>query len=91
MTYDDDALDRGWRALRATGPEFQGWLSNHGPMVVEALARRGRGEVVEAWVAGYRTRLDEWPAPRELITDTTWQSALGDPRRLGDWQRWFPP
>lgn len=41
MTYDalDDAYDR----LRSTGPEFNGWLSNHGPMAAEALARHGHG------------------------------------------------
>lgn len=35
-TYDE-ALER----LHRTGPEFDGYLSNHGPMVVEALSRRG--------------------------------------------------
>ena len=43
-TYDE-ALER----LHRTGPEFDGWLSNHGPMVVESLARRGRSEVVHRW------------------------------------------
>lgn len=87
--YDDQALDQGWQALHETGPEFEGWLSNHGPMVVEALARRGRGEVVERWVRSYRTRLDDLPTAFEPITADTWRAALGDPRRLGDWPRWF--
>ena len=34
----DEALER----LHHTGPEFEGWLSNHGPMAVEALARQSR-------------------------------------------------
>ena len=38
-TYDD-ALER----FHRTGPEFDGYLANHGPMVVEVLA------------AGIRTR-----------------------------------
>lgn len=89
MTYDDEALDHGWQILHDTGPEFEGWLSNHGPMVVEALSRHGRGEMVENWVRDYRTRLDDVPAPRETITDASWREALGDPHRLGDWPRWF--
>ena len=32
-----DALDR----LRGTGPEFNGFLANHGPMAAEALTRLG--------------------------------------------------
>lgn len=32
-----DALDR----LRGTGPEFDGFLANHGPMAAEALIRLG--------------------------------------------------
>ncbi len=30
----DDLLDETYDRLRATGPEFEGWLSNHGPMAV---------------------------------------------------------
>lgn len=89
MTYDSQALDQGWDSLHDTGPEYEGWLSNHGPMVVEALSRRGRGELVEAWVAEYRTRLNDAPSPGERITEETWREALGDPRRLGDWPGWF--
>jgi len=53
----DEALDR----FHATGPEFEGWLSNHGPMVVEALARRGSGELVHRWTDSYLDRLDDAP------------------------------
>lgn len=89
MSYDSQTLDQGWHTLHDTGPEFDGWLSNHGPMVVEALSRHGRGEVVDGWVRDYRARLDDLPAPRAPITGETWRAALGDPRRLGDWPRWF--
>ena len=29
-------LDEAYQRLHATGPEFDGWLSNHGPMAAEA-------------------------------------------------------
>lgn len=85
MTYDvlDDAYDR----LRLTGPEFDGWLSNHGPMAAEALARHGHEDEIPTWLDGYARRLEVVPRPSRRIDD--WRSALGDPRRLGDWLGWF--
>jgi hypothetical protein len=85
MTYDvlDDAYDR----LRSTGPEFDGWLSNHGPMAAEALARHGHEGEILTWLDGYCRRLEAAPGPARKIDD--WRAALGDPRRLGDWLGWF--
>jgi hypothetical protein len=34
-------LDEAYERLHRTGPEFEGWLSNHGPMASEALVRMG--------------------------------------------------
>ena len=60
-----DALDR----LRDTGPEYDGFLANHGPMAAEAMVRLGHAEHVPGWIARYRTRL----AP---------QTAVDRPHRL---------
>ncbi len=81
----DDVLDETYDRLRATGPEFEGWLSNHGPMAVDALIRIGCGEEVEAWLDGYVTRLDEAPARRWQIEEVDWREVIGDPSRLRDW------
>ena len=35
-------LDEAYQRLHQTGPEFDGWLSNHGPMAAEAMVRHGR-------------------------------------------------
>lgn len=85
MTPDrlDDAYDR----LRSTGPEFDGYLSNHGPMAVEVLCRRGHVSDVSPWLDGYCRRLEDAPTSSRTITD--WREALGDPARLGDWLAWF--
>ena len=80
----DEALDR----LHHTGPEFEGWLSNHGPMAVDAIVRAEHAEVVHAWLDRYMTRLDELPPAREPI-GPDWSAALGDERRIGDWIRYF--
>jgi hypothetical protein len=84
MTGDDvllDALDR----LRGTGPEFDGFLANHGPMAAEALVRIGAVDVVPGWVDAYRTRLAPAPGPVRGIEDEDWREQLGDERLFGDW------
>lgn len=45
-------LDEAYQRLHATGPEFDGWLSNHGPMAAEAMARRGQASSVHEWLDG---------------------------------------
>ncbi|MFE3648532.1 questin oxidase family protein [Streptomyces sp. NPDC059101] len=77
----DEALER----LHTTGPEFNGYLSNHGPMAVEALIRHGQARTVHRWLDVYATRLEDVPSTRTAITDANWQEALGDPRRVTDW------
>ncbi|WP_088281148.1 questin oxidase family protein [Kineosporia sp. A_224] len=83
------ALDEALERLHRTGPEFDGWLSNHGPMVVEAMARRGAGAAVHRWTDGYSRRLEDRPGPGRPIADDAWRAALGDPSRLGDWLEHF--
>jgi hypothetical protein len=83
VTTHDGTYDEALERFHATGPEFDGWLSNHGPMVVEAMARRGAGPRVHAWTDRYSRRLEGPPEGTAPVDD--WQAALGDPARLGDW------
>ncbi|WP_030489797.1 questin oxidase family protein [Micromonospora chokoriensis] len=80
-TILDEALDR----LRDTGPERVGWLSNHAPMAVEALAHAGYGHRVHQWIDGYADRLEERPRGIARIALDEWRDPLGDPVRTGDW------
>ncbi|HEY1572461.1 MAG TPA: hypothetical protein VGG05_14045 [Pseudonocardiaceae bacterium] len=82
------ALDEAYERLHTTGPEFAGWLSNHGPMAVEAMVRGDHADTVHRWVDRYSTRLDDLPAATGTIGDD-WQVALGDERRIGDWIEHF--
>jgi hypothetical protein len=79
----DDALE----ILVRTGPEYAGGFSNHGPMVVDALAELGRPGDILPWVERYRGRLEEAPTSARPIDD--WRKALGDYSRLGDWTVFF--
>jgi Questin oxidase-like len=77
----DEALDR----LRDSGPERDGWLSNHAPMAVEALASNGHGHRVHRWIDGYADRLEDRPRGIARIAPGEWRDPLGDPVRTGDW------
>ena len=81
-------LDEAYQRLHATGPEFDGWLSNHGPMAAEAMVRRGQADRVHRWLDGYMARLEEFPRGSGPI-GPSWQDALGDPRRIADWTAYF--
>ncbi|SES02428.1 questin oxidase family protein [Streptomyces qinglanensis] len=81
----DEALER----LHTSGPEREGWLSNHAPMAVEALVRHGQAPSVHHWIDSYRDKLEDLPARSTQITADNWAEALGDPRRLGDWIGYF--
>ena len=62
MTSDTaGVLDEAYQRLHQTGPEFDGWLSNHGPMAAEAMVRHGHGENVGPWLDGYVRRLEDFP------------------------------
>lgn len=81
-------LDEAYQRLHVTGPEFDGWLSNHGPMAAEAMVRRGHADGVHRWLDGYMQRLEEFPRGSGPI-GSDWQDALGDPRRIADWTAYF--
>jgi len=81
-------LDEAYQRLHATGPEFDGWLSNHGPMAAEAMVRRGHADRVHPWLDGYMARLEEFPRGSAPI-GSDWRHALGDPRRVADWTSYF--
>lgn len=90
-TAFSDALDR----LHRKGPEFGGdehgnnGLTNHAPMVVEVLDRRGYGDGIRRWTDRYADKLRDLPSSVCTITDTTWQQALGAGDRIGDWTDYF--
>ncbi|MFF9168042.1 MULTISPECIES: questin oxidase family protein [unclassified Streptomyces] len=87
MTANDTTgrLDEALARLHTTGPERLGRLTNHAPMVVEALAARGRAGAVHRWLDLYRPKLEDFPRRVAPVTDGNWRKALGDPRRAADW------
>jgi hypothetical protein len=89
-------LTEAYQRLHRNGPEFGGdergdnGLTNHGPMAVEVICRRGLDVDVPRWLDRYVRRLTELPGIAEPITDATWRQALGGgQRRVGDWTAYF--
>ncbi|MET8763456.1 questin oxidase family protein [Lentzea sp. NPDC004782] len=88
-------LDEAYQRLHGKGPEFGGdeegnhGLTNHGPMAVEVMVRRGLDLNVHRWLDRYLDRLTDLPGTVDPITAHNWRAALGDPRRIGDWTAWF--
>lgn len=78
-------LDEAYEQLHGTRPEFEGWLTNHGPMAADTLRRLGHGDDLQGWLRGYVRRLEPAPGLHEEITDEEWREPLGDASRLGDW------
>ncbi|MFI0262980.1 questin oxidase family protein [Streptomyces sp. NPDC017056] len=89
MDTTDGTLDEALERLHTWGPEFGGFLANHGPMAVEALVRHGQAGSVHRWIDHYEKKLEDVPSPQDAITDANWQDALGDPRRVTDWATYF--
>ena len=87
---DTGVLDEAYERFSGTGPEWgEDQLTNHGPMAVEVLVRRGHADDVHIWVDRYLRRLDALPAATNRITTANWREALGDGRRIGDWTAYF--
>ncbi|KUL24707.1 questin oxidase family protein [Actinoplanes awajinensis] len=86
---ENDTLDEALVRLHGTGPEHDGWLSNHAPMATEALIRNGHADDVHRWIDAYRDRLDEAPRGIAPISAEGWRDPLGDPTRTGDWLGFF--
>jgi hypothetical protein len=84
-----DVLDEALLRLRDTGPERGGWLSNHAPMAVEALARHGHGDDVHRWIDDHADLLEDAPRGIARIEPEQWRDPLGDPVRTGDWIAFF--
>lgn len=89
------ALAEVYQRLRSTGPEFAGdeegnnGLTNHAPMAAEVMIRRGLDLDVQRWLDDYVPRLEEAPSPSQRIQPTSWEEAVGQPARLGDWTLFF--
>src|SRR5687767_11045903 len=85
----NDFLDEALERLHLTGPEFDVYLSNHGPMASAAIVHRGLGTETPRWVDYYISRLDTFQSGTDRIKQDQWQTALGDLSRYHDWVAYF--
>jgi len=92
---DSERLPEAYHRLHRFGPEYGGdeegnhGMTNHGPMAVEVMVRRGLEIDVDRWLDRYARRLAELPTTEVSIRPDQWRSALGVARRLPDWTEYF--
>src|SRR5215831_1766567 len=86
---DYTALDPLLARLAPYGGELSNGLTNHAPMVVEALCALGRGAAAGEWLDRYSPALLPWPRPVKPIEANDAGRAFGNLDRLGDWREFF--
>jgi len=84
-----DQLDKALEILKKYGPEFGGGLSNHGPMVAEALFNLKQYDAIVPWVKSYKDRLEEHPKVKNPILVENFSENLSNYDRIGDWIAFF--
>lgn len=85
MTADLQPLLAGLEVLEGAGPEFDGFLANHGPMACDALVQLGVGDRAPQWARAYWPRLEDEATPRHGIDPQDYRNALGRVDLLDDW------
>ncbi len=92
---DSERLPEAYHRLHRFGPEYGGdeegnhGMTNHGPMAVEVMVRRGLEVDIDTWLDRYVRRLAELPTTEVSIRPDQWRSALGVAHRLPDWTEYF--
>jgi hypothetical protein len=88
---ETDPLSHALHIFSGTGPVYSNHgLSNHGPMVVEALDHLGQADAIAPWVEHYRSRLDPAPPPaQKALSEAEWPSALGQSDQYPQWLMFF--
>lgn len=81
----DEALER----LQPYAPEFKGVLSNHGPMVIETLARCGRQDAIHPWLDSYLPVLEPAWQGGQRVDASTWRQSLGVKISFAGWRDFF--
>lgn len=85
----NQALDDALSDLHAFGCELNNGLTNHAPMVAEALNHLGLNSAIHAWVSVELPRCLLRPKHIEPIRSTEWNNELGNPARFSDWAVFF--
>lgn len=85
----NDELLAAVERLEPFGPEFGGFLANHGPMVADALIHLGAADAVPDWIERYRQQLELRPDEGQRVVDDDWRRHLGAEALVGDWTAFF--
>ena len=86
---DDDLFDTALEALHERAADDQNFLSNHVPMVIEALYSLGRAVAIHDWMDGHFETGKPGARVVRAIQRYGWREALGVHERYLDWRDFF--
>lgn len=78
-----------WRQLSLVSPDLNNGLTNHAPMVVEALDQMGADHAIQPWLEKYQSGFVPLAPATEPITEDSWPAFLGHGHRFVDWLAYF--
>jgi hypothetical protein len=82
-----NALDRALEQLHDYGCDLKNGLTNHAPMVAEAMHHLGLDDSIEPWVSAELPRIELRPIPSGASIRPDWTAALGG--HFADWCDFF--
>jgi len=86
---DDELFDAALEALHQRAADDQNFLSNHVPMVIDALYSLGRAEAIPDWMDEHFDTGRPGPRVARAIRKNEWRDALGEYDRYLDWRDFF--
>lgn len=86
---DYASLDHSLRLLRPYGPYLKNGLSNHVPMVAEALCALGASAASQKWVTAHLGTIVERDNMGRPVTASAWEKSLGHADRFAGWEAFF--
>jgi hypothetical protein len=89
MIAAEQTLNAALERLEAFDSELTNGLTNHAPMVVEALVALGRADAVDGWLDGYLPGARPIRPAQTAIDAAGWRRALGDGKLEPAWRLFF--
>jgi len=89
MIDAEETLNGALERLAAFDSELANGLTNHAPMVVDALVAVGRADAVDRWLDGYLPGARPIRQARSAIDEAAWRRALGDEHLEPAWRAFF--
>ncbi|TGL63658.1 questin oxidase family protein [Leptospira sarikeiensis] len=86
---EEQFIEQALEHLDSFGPDLKNGLSNHAPMVCEALYSLGKAEAIPGWLEKYGNQFIPKKKSKNKIDTTDWKNFLGEPETYPEWEIFF--